>query len=62
MCVNFGDVKGGLKSKSSNAKSRKSFAARHKCHLKKDKTTAGYWSCRLNRYKNLVKSGGGKYW
>lgn len=62
MCVNFGDVKGGLKSKSSNAKSRKSFAARHKCHLKKDKTKAGYWSCRLNRYKNLVKSGGGKYW
>ena len=63
MCVNFGDVKGGLKSKSSNAKSRKSFAARHKCHLKKDKTKPGYWACRANRYGHLW---GGKtypgYW
>ncbi len=43
----------GLKAKVSNPKARKSFAARHKCHLKKDKTTAGYWSCRINRYAHL---------
>lgn len=53
----------GLKAKVSDAKARKSFAARHKCHLKKDKTTAGYWSCRINKYAHLW---GGKtypgYW
>ncbi len=61
--VNFGDVKGGLKAKVSDPKARKSFSARHNCKDKKDKTKAGYWSCRLNRYGNLF---GGKtypgYW
>ena len=28
----------------------KSFAARHKCATKKDKTKAGYWSCNIGRY------------
>jgi hypothetical protein len=53
ICVNFGDVKGGLTAKVSNPEARKSFAARHQCHLKKDKTKAGYWSCRLNKYGHL---------
>ena len=61
--VNFGDASGGLTAKVSDPKARKSFAARHKCHLKKDKTTPGYWACRANRYANLW---GGKtypgYW
>lgn len=51
--VNFGDVKGGLSAKVSDPKARSSFAKRHKCHLKKDKTTPGYWSCRSNRYGSL---------
>ena len=52
--VNFGH--GGTSAKSrgektmkirkSNPKARKSFRARHKCDQKKDRTTAGYWSCR----------------
>ena len=52
--VNFGH--GGTSAKSrgektmkirkSNPKARKSFRARHKCDQKKDKTTAGYWSCK----------------
>lgn len=42
--VNFGDKK--LKIKKSNPKRRKSFRARHKCSQKKDKTSAGYWSCK----------------
>jgi len=42
--VNFGDKK--LKIKKSNPKRRKSFRARHKCSQKKDRTTAGYWSCK----------------
>ncbi len=52
-CVNFGDVKGGLSAKVSDPKARKAFASRHKCHLKKDKTTPGYWACRSNRFANL---------
>ena len=63
MCVNFGDVSGGLSAKVSDPKARKSFAARHQCHLKKDKTKPGYWACRANRYGHLW---GGKtypgYW
>ena len=51
--VNFGDVKGGLKAKVSDPEARKSFAARHKCSTKKDKTTPGYWACRLTKYPHL---------
>lgn len=62
--VHFGDVKGGLTQKVRNPKAKRSFAARHKCSQKKDKTTAGYWSCRLNRFSNLVGKGASKsgYW
>lgn len=64
MLVNFGDVKGGLTSKINDLEARKSFAARHDCKNKKDKTKPGYWSCRLPRYaKSLGLSGGGNfYW
>lgn len=59
----FGDVHGGLTAKVSNPKARKSFAARHNCKEKKDRLTAGYWACRINRYAHLW---GGKtypgYW
>ena len=61
--ISFGDVHGGQTAKVSNPKARASFAARHQCDKKKDKTKAGYWSCRINRYGNLW---GGKtypgYW
>ena len=42
--VEFGDP--DMKIKKSNPERRKSFRARHKCDQKKDKTTAGYWSCK----------------
>lgn len=51
--VNFGDVKGGLTAKVSDPEARKNFAARHKCSTKKDKTKAGYWACRINKYGHL---------
>lgn len=61
--IAFGDVHGGLTAKVSDPKARASFAARHKCSTKKDKTTAGYWACRINKYGHLW---GGKtypgYW
>jgi hypothetical protein len=49
--IEFGDP--GLTAKVANPKARKSFAARHKCHEKKDRTKAGYWACRINRYAHL---------
>lgn len=43
----------GMSSKVSDPERRKSFAARHKCKEKKDKTKAGYWACRINRYAHI---------
>ncbi len=51
--IEFGDIHGGLTAKVSDPKARKSFAARHNCKDKKDKTKAGYWACRINRYAHL---------
>ena len=51
--ISFGDAHGGLTAKVSNPKARKSFAARHQCDKKKDRMTAGYWACRLNRFGHL---------
>lgn len=41
--VTFGDP--NMEIKRDDPESRKSFRARHNCSDKKDKTTAGYWSC-----------------
>lgn len=43
--VNFGDP--NMKIKKNIPERRKSFRARHKCDEKKDKTTPGYWSCKM---------------
>lgn len=43
--VNFGDK--NMEIKRDDPEARKSFRARHKCSEKKDKTTAGYWSCKM---------------
>jgi hypothetical protein len=51
--ISFGDVKGGLSAKVSNPEARRKFASRHNCKAKKDRMTAGYWSCRINRYAHL---------
>lgn len=50
--VTFGDPK--LKVKNANKKAAKSFRARHKCSEKKDRTTAGYWSCHVGRYSKQL--------
>ena len=51
--VNFGDS-GNLSVKIKEPGARASFAARHKCAQKKDKTIAGYWSCNIGRYWKLL--------
>lgn len=58
--VSFGDP--NLRVRGRSAARRKSFAARHKCSQKKDRTTAGYWSCRSHRIRSLGNKGKGKYW
>ena len=42
--VEFGQK--GARIKKDNPDARRSFRARHKCDQKKDKTSAGYWSCK----------------
>jgi hypothetical protein len=60
--IRFGS--GGLRAKINDKKARNAFAARHKCSTKKDKTKAGYWSCRLPRYAKLLglKSNFSGFW
>lgn len=58
--VSFGDPNMSVKFDDENA--RKSFAARHNCADKTDKTKAGYWSCRLPSFaKSVGLSGGGDF-
>jgi hypothetical protein len=64
--VEFGADDGGqeLAVKLDDPKARKAFSDRHNCPEKKDKTTAGYWSCRLPRFaKQLgIKGAKGRFW
>ena len=53
--VSFGS--GGLRAKIKNKEARNAFAARHNCKNKKDRSTAGYWSCNLPRYAKALGLG-----
>ena len=53
--VTFGS--GGLRAKIKNKEARNAFAARHNCDKKTDRTTAGYWSCRLPYYAQALGLG-----
>lgn len=61
--VEFGDTS-GLDVNFDDLEARKSFAARHQCHMKKDRTKPGYWSCNLPRYASQLglKNGGNFFW
>jgi len=58
--VTFGDP--NLKVKNANKKAAKSFRARHKCDQKKDRTTAGYWSCNVGRYAKQLGLSSSNSW
>jgi hypothetical protein len=58
--VTFGDPK--LKVRNANKKAAKSFRARHKCDQKKDRTTAGYWSCNVGRYAKQLGLSSSNSW
>jgi hypothetical protein len=51
--VNFGDP--NMEIKRDNPERRKNFRARHNCSSKKDRTKAGYWSCRMWSKKPVSK-------
>jgi hypothetical protein len=61
--VSFGGTT-GLNVKIDEPGARSSFAARHQCDKKKDKTKPGYWACNIGRYWKSL--GGSKnfsgYW
>lgn len=57
--VSFGQQ--GMTVKTDDPGRVKAFVDRHDCKNKNDRTKAGYWSCRLPRYKSLgIK--GGQWW
>jgi hypothetical protein len=58
--VTFGDPH--LKVRNANKKAAKSFRARHKCSQKKDRTTAGYWSCHVGRYSKQLGLASSNSW
>lgn len=58
--VTFGDP--NLKIRNKNKGAAKSFRARHKCDQKKDRTTAGYWSCNVGRYSKQLGLASSNSW
>lgn len=58
--VTFGDP--NLRVRNNDKKASKSFRARHKCDQKKDKTTAGYWSCSVGRYAKQLGLSSSNSW
>lgn len=58
--VTFGDPK--LKIRNKNKGAAKSFRARHRCDQKKDRTTAGYWSCNVGRYAKQLGLSSSNSW
>lgn len=58
--VTFGDP--NLRIKNGNKARAKSFRARHNCDQKKDRTTAGYWSCNVGRYAKKLGLRSSRNW
>ena len=58
--VTFGDPK--MRVRNNSAKRAKSFNARHKCSTKKDRTTAGYWSCHVGRFSKALGLKSNRAW
>jgi hypothetical protein len=58
--VTFGDP--NLRVRNASKARAKSFRARHKCDQKKDRTTAGYWSCNVGRYAKQLGLSSSNSW
>jgi len=58
--VTFGDP--NMRIRNTSKARAKSFTARHKCSQKKDRTTAGYWSCHVSRYRKKLGLKSSRTW
>jgi len=58
--VTFGDP--NLRVRNANKKAAKSFRAIHNCDKKKDRTTAGYWSCNVSRFRKKLGLKSSRSW
>jgi hypothetical protein len=58
--VTFGDP--NLRIKNASKARAKSFRARHNCDKKTDRTTAGYWSCNVSRYRKKLGLKSSRSW
>jgi hypothetical protein len=58
--VTFGDP--NMRIRNTSKSRAKSFRARHKCSQKKDRTTAGYWSCNVSRYRKKLGLKSSRTW
>jgi len=52
----------GYKVRNDNKGAAKSFKKRHKCDQKTDKTTPGYWSCNIARYRKALGLSSASQW
>lgn len=52
----------GYRVRNKNKKRAKNFQKRHNCDKKKDKTKAGYWSCRISRYAKQLGLSSTRSW
>ena len=58
--VTFGDP--NMKVRNNSKARAKSFRARHKCSEKKDRTTAGYWSCHVGAHAKQLGLKSSRVW
>jgi hypothetical protein len=58
--VTFGDP--NMRIRNTSKARAKSFTARHNCKQKKDRTTAGYWSCNVSRYRKKLGLKSSRTW
>jgi len=52
----------GYRVRNANKKAATSFRKRHRCDQKKDKTTPGYWSCNISRYRKQLGISSSSSW
>jgi len=60
LLVKWGDP--NMSVKNHDDKARKSFLARHRCHLKDDRKTAGWWACNVHLYAKQLGLQSSKPW
>lgn len=58
--IKWGDP--NMSVKNHDDKARKSFLARHKCHLKSDRKTPGWWACNVHKYWKQLGLKSNKPW